>query len=503
MMAVTGSLKNGVLNIKGSKYADNVNVAQANGVVVVAGVGSWSASQVNWISMNLGKGNDVASFDSLANGGAEALAKSFLVTSSKGTDLIHLAGGHDVTLNGIGRSLAVDLAGNAKLDGQALTWAAPSPAPVSVPTTTTSNWFDSHVVDAALRSLGHNLYADGRIDRNDMIGLLRNAEDGGVVDSTELTDLRTITSSTTLFGSFDYVWKLSTYVVSANVANAKYQGTALGNLAAGSTSVQMEKLISKWFLGMDHPLGKSDWGPTYGYRQAAGTLFGSGVLYTDIRQGGLGDCYFLASLAETALKNPSAITSMFIVNGDGTYTVRFMNGAKAEYVTVDSQLPTDSYGRFVFDLMGQSATNPANKLWGALAEKAYVQINECGWIRPASWGGGQNVYTAISGGYMYMAMGQITGQATVSFVYASNTTFDTMAAAFNSGKSIAFGSKGTPANSNLVVGGHAYAVASVNTTQRTVTLFNPWGLNNGHDSGLITLTWAQVQANFSWYDRTA
>jgi hypothetical protein len=113
------------------------------------------------------------------------------------------------------------------------------------------------------------------------------------------------------------------------------------------------------------------------------------------------------------------------------------------------------------------------------------------------------VYTAISGGYMYMAMGQITGQATVSFVYASTTTFDTMAAAFNSGKSIAFGSKGNPANTNLVVGGHAYAVTSVNTTQRTVTLFNPWGLNNGHDSGLITLTWAQVQANFTWYDRTA
>mgnify|MGYP007071135499 CR=1 FL=1 len=43
-----------------------------------------------------------------------------------------------------------------------------------------------------------------------------------------------------------------------------------------------------------------------------------------------------------ALKNPSAITSMFTVNGDGTYTVRFYNGTQTAYVTVDSMLPTDA-----------------------------------------------------------------------------------------------------------------------------------------------------------------
>ena len=130
-------------------------------------------------------------------------------------------------------------------------------------------------------------------------------------------------------------------------------------------------------------------------------------------------------------------------------------------------------------------------------------MNECGWIRPTSWGGGQNKYTAISGGCMYMALNQITGQATVAYTSVSTTSgFNAFVAAFNAGKSICFGSKTSPASSS-VVGNHAYAVIAYNTKTQTVTLFNPWGLNNGHDSGLVTLTWTQVKTSFDWFDRTA
>ncbi len=55
---------------------------------------------------------------------------------------------------------------------------------------------------------------------------------------------------------------------------------------------------------------------------------------------------------------------------------------------------------------------------------------------------------------------------------------------------------------STVVGDHAYAVVGYNATNQTVTLFNPWGINNGSSyPGLITLTWAQIQANFSSWDR--
>ena len=91
-------------------------------------------------------------------------------------------------------------------------------------------------------------------------------------------------------------------------------------------------------------------------------------------------------------------------------------------MTVDQQLPTTSSGTLIFDGLGASATDPSKVLWVALAEKAYVEINECGWIRPSSWGGGLNVYTDISGGDAYMALGQITGQATTPFETISGTS---------------------------------------------------------------------------------
>ncbi len=280
--------------------------------------------------------------------------------------------------------------------------------------------------------------------------------------------------------------------MSGNVANAKYQGQTLGNLAAGSTTAQVENLINKWFLGLDRPTA----GGTY--RQTAGTLFVGGATYADIKQGYLGDCYFMASLAETALKNPSAITNMFVVNGDGTYTVKFYNNGQAAYVTVDSFLPTNSAGQLIYANLGAMYNNSSNELWTALAEKAYVQINEMGWLRGSLPGSGQNAYSAIAGGYIYAALGQITGQATTPFAStAASSGFTTFVTAFNQGKSIGFASKSTPASST-VVGGHAYAVVGYDATNQTVTLFNPWGIQYG----LITMTWSQIQGSFSYFDRT-
>jgi len=498
MMAVTGSLKYGVLNITGSKYADTVNFAQVNGNIIVVGVGSWSAGQVNSIVIDLKKGADTLSLNSIANGGWEALAEYTTVKTAKNdNDLVHLANGHDVSLNGSAKTLIIASDGSATLNGQALSWntpTPPTPTPPAPPTppSPSGNWFDSHVVDTALRDLGHNLYTDGLIDRNDMISLLRNAEDGNVVDATELTDLRAITANTSLFGSFDYVWKLSNDVVSANTANAKYQGTTLGNLTAGSSGTQMDNLVNKWFLGLDRPTADGT------YRQFAGQLFFNGATYSDIHQGSLGDCYFVASLGEVALKNQAAITNMFIVNGDGTYTVRFYHNNVADYVTVDSYLPTNSGGSLMYANRGAYYASASNELWTALAEKAYVQMNEAGWTRGSLTGTGQNAYAAIEGGYIYAALTHITGQSTTAFAYTVGaSSFTTFVDAYNQGKSIGFASKSTPA-SNQVVGNHAYAVVGYNATNQTVTLFNPWGV----EYGLVTMTWAEIQGSFQYFDRT-
>jgi hypothetical protein len=168
-------------------------------------------------------------------------------------------------------------------------------------------------------------------------------------------------------------------------------------------------------------------------------------------------------------------------------------------VTVDGKLPVDSYGRLVFAGMGAMANNPKNTLWVALAEKAYVQMNESGWLRPAYMGGGTNVYTGISGGYIADALKQITGQATTGFQSLSSPNL--LLNAWLGGKEIGLASNSTPVSASIV-GGHAYAIVGYNATTQQYTLFNPWGVNNTSKPGLVNMTFAQIQANFAYFDQT-
>jgi hypothetical protein len=489
---VVASLKSGVLNVSATNGNDNIAFKQIGGKIWINGViGSWWASKVKSIVVNLQAGNDIVSLDSLANGGTQLMAENITVKSGSGNSLVHLANGHDVSLNGPGHTLVVWANGSATLDGQPLSWDNPAPDPDPTPDPPT-NWFNANIQDAALRSLGSSLYVDSVINRGDMLALFQNVQDGGAVDGTEFADLQRIVSNTTLFGTFDHVWKLTSYIVSGNTANAKYQGQTLGNLAAGSTATQLGNLVNKWFLGLDRPTASGT------YRAFVGQLFVNGVAYTDAEQGAVGNCYLIASLAEAAYRDASKITSMFIVNGDGTYTVKFHQGSTAHYVTVDSYLPTYSSGAAIYAANGLMYNNTAGELWVALAEKAYVQLHEMGWVRPGLSGNGQNSYAAIAGGYIGSALSHITGRSNTFTMTSSSTSFTTFVTAYNGGKMIGFASYANPPAGSPVVGSHAYAVVGYNAANQTVTLFNPWGIQYG----LITMSWSQIQANFQYFDRT-
>ena len=109
--------------------------------------------------------------------------------------------------------------------------------------------------DAALASLTQSLDTDKSISRTDMIQILRKVENqnGGVLDSTDFSDLKTILKDAATLNMPGYVQVLAGDIINGNAANASYLGQTLGNLAVGSTAAQLEKLVDKWFYGTDLP----------------------------------------------------------------------------------------------------------------------------------------------------------------------------------------------------------------------------------------------------------
>ena len=357
--------------------------------------------------------------------------------------------------------------------------------------------------DEDIAALVESFYADGRLDRTDMIEILRSAGEDNVVDATELADFRYLVSIDSGFQMPEYVRELAKDVVTDNPANLRFKGQAAGNLVAGSPASLLNNLVSKWFLGADHPTLTSS---ALTYQYSTGSLFTSTPSRADARQGMLGDCYLIASLVAIADRNPQAVRNLFIDNGDNTFTVRFFAGALghhlvngaytagfasgsgvADYVTVDRRLPAFSNGTLAYSGYGQSVTSATTSLWIALAEKAYAQWNE---TRNAGRDG-TNQYASIEGGWMSNVNAQVLGYNSTNYSFSS-TPKQTLVNALAAGRAVTLGTLAS-VNSGFVEG-HAYIVTGYNAATDRFSVFNPWG--NTHPA---PLTWAQLQANCSMF----
>ena len=325
------------------------------------------------------------------------------------------------------------------------------------------------------------------LSRQDFLKIFQLVEKGKTLSKKDFADLETILAFGSRLGTLGYVENLAGKVVNGNSANADYLGHALGNLHPGSTRTQLEDLVGKWFLGTDHPQASGS------YAYASGQLFGKkGPSLQDVRQGELGDCWLMASLGELALRAPKDLRNMFIYNGDQTWTVRFYVNGQPTYVTVDRYLPTNGAGQYIYANMGQAVNNPKQALWVALAEKAYAQLNESGGLGRSAG----TSYASLGGGNMIYPIDQVSNKWDDHF---GSLNFKAMVQSWNKGEVVCLASG---SGRGPIVGDHAYALVGYNAKKGTFTVFNPWGINNGHDSGLITLTWKQLAADFAWWDGT-
>ena len=563
MMAagITAALDSlGVLTINGTAGNDALVFYNISGKLMVNGLNqSFNTASVREIVVNAGAGNDTVRLDCQAYGYQAITAKATInggdgndlliggeaadsIFGGAGNDQISGGGGDDYLDGGLGNDLMYGGAGNDTLAGDkgddtiygqdgndrilggdgndylyggngddaldgsnGLDWLFGEAGNDSLYDDQIGNqfiggvgsnsivyqhfgWYDMKISDDLLRSFMRWKGADGSLNRADMIAIFNQVGSDGTVSATEFGDLKGVMAVAGTFQMGDALTNLSNKVINGDRANA-------ANLAAGSSAAALNTLVSKWFYGSDRPIATNG-STTYTYAYVSGNLFVNGAAYNDIRQGYLGDCYLLTGLGEAALRSPSVIQNMFTDNGDGTFTVRFFNNGVADYVTVDRYLPVDKSGRLVFAGVGSLATSASNELWVALAEKAYAQVNASGWLRGTVR---VNSYAAVAAGYIADAFKQITGTAS-SLGNQINAT--SLINAFNAGKLIGLASVSSGAVDAGVVRSHAYMLVGYNAATQTFTLFNPWGDNNGAAPATLTMTIAQLQKNFSYFDRT-
>lgn len=95
----------------------------------------------------------------------------------------------------------------------------------------------------------------------------------------------------------------------------------------------------------------------------------------DIRQGALGDCWFLASIASLA-EAPATVKKLFITdsyNEYGIYQLRLCKNGEWVVVTIDDYIPCHMNGGPMF-----TSAN-GNELWCMLLEKAYAKLHGNYW----------------------------------------------------------------------------------------------------------------------------
>jgi hypothetical protein len=207
----------------------------------------------------------------------------------------------------------------------------------------------------------------------------------------------------------------------------------------------------------------------------------AGPKSTDVNQGQVGDCWFLAALGETALQDPSLIDHIITANGNGTYSVEFQVNGKADYVTVNNDLSTYTGNIGQYDGSKMEFASSTTSLWVPLIEKAAAQLAEQGVTTGMEYGAGSDQYYELNAG-AGEGMSLITGQGYAGFALAGdssktlNSLLGTLQSDLAAGSDVLMGTSGAAASGNLVAD-HMFAVTGINTTTDMVNLFNPWGAN--------------------------
>jgi hypothetical protein len=242
-------------------------------------------------------------------------------------------------------------------------------------------------------------------------------------------------------------------------------------------------------------------GPGVSYQRQSGELYAKGgPRAEDIQQGGLGDCYFLASLTAVVADNPEAVRDAIRNNHDGTYSVRFYDEGRREvWVTVSRNLPVDAAGNLLYARAKDRDGDNKMELWVPLMEKAYAAFKDLyGPLDPFKG------YEDIGrGGWASDAMQALTGRAVRTEWMPSSAELLTAVSFANTGADVVLDTKDSPKAG--WVASHSYTVLGVyiKDGETMVRLRNPWGfgepdgaLADAENDGIFDVTIEELDAPY-------
>jgi len=248
------------------------------------------------------------------------------------------------------------------------------------------------------------------------------------------------------------------------------------------------------------------------YGPSVGKLAVNGVQATDVEQGALGDCYFMASLAAVANSHPELIQNAITTKPDGSYDVQFHEVPGVSELRVLGMAGAGALGyveRAAEKLGLQASATRSVSVDGAMPQVAGYQVYGSDpdpsevWpqVMEKAFAKYFGSYTAIGvGGDPGTALTALTGAPTdrVKTSAPIDALWSAIASASAAGQpAVATTGGKVPDTDAGLVTDHAYTVLGtrVDGGQRYVELRNPWGeqapvnsVGDGQDDGIFAMT---------------
>jgi pyrrolidone-carboxylate peptidase len=204
---------------------------------------------------------------------------------------------------------------------------------------------------------------------------------------------------------------------------------------------------------------------------------------TDVSQGYLGDCYFMALLAAIAQTNPEFIERMIQPRADGTFKVTFFGpgGERVEEI-VEPRFPAIGqdpvYGEF-----GDVSAAHGRELWPMLIEKAYAQ-HLGGWLQTegSKTKPGEYAKTVTGQAAEFFKLPADLSNAELLQKLIEHFVTANRPATFYSHKSKDYPEK--KEEKSGVIANHTYALRGVDRDTKTADLYNPHAKKHLEDKGM-------------------